>query len=46
MLKIMNVEKSYSRSQIFRCSMTPIVKDVSFECPVGKAIAIIGESFS
>lgn len=46
MLKIMNVEKSYSRSQIFRRSMTPIVKDVSFECPVGKAIAIIGESGS
>ncbi|MCE5002493.1 ABC transporter ATP-binding protein [Staphylococcus pseudoxylosus] len=46
MLKIMNVEKSYSRSHIFRRGMTPIVKDVSFECPLGKAIAIIGESGS
>lgn len=46
MLKIMNVEKSYSRSQMFRRSMNPIVKDVSFECPVGKSIAIIGESGS
>ncbi|MBF7019876.1 ABC transporter ATP-binding protein [Staphylococcus sp. 18_1_E_LY] len=46
MLKIMNVEKSYSRSKMFRLSMNPIVKDVSFECPVGKSIAIIGESGS
>ncbi|MDK6298203.1 ABC transporter ATP-binding protein [Staphylococcus caprae] len=46
MLKITHVEKSYGKKSWFHPAPHCIVKDVSFECPVGESIAIIGESGS
>lgn len=46
MLKISNVEKHYDKRTRFSSKTEPIVKDVSFDCPVGQSIAIIGESGS
>ena len=46
MIKIKDVEKSYQSAHVFKRRRTPIVKGVSFECPIGATIAIIGESGS
>lgn len=46
MLKIKNVEKSYGRKSLVSRPSTPIIKGVSFECPIGQTVAIIGESGS
>lgn len=46
MLEITNVEKSYGSSRLFRRRQSPIIKGVSFQCPLGETIAIIGESGS
>lgn len=45
-IKIKDVEKSYQSAHVFKRRRTPIVKGVSFECPIGATIAIIGESGS
>ena len=46
MIKIKDVEKVISKRTCFKRRRTPIVKGVSFECPIGATIAIIGESGS
>lgn len=46
MIKVTDVEKSYQSAHVFKRRRTPIVKGVSFECPIGATIAIIGESGS
>ncbi|REH99053.1 ABC transporter ATP-binding protein [Staphylococcus felis] len=46
MIKVENVEKSYNGIQLLRKTMKSVIKGVSFECPVGASIAIIGESGS
>ncbi len=45
MIKVTMLKKSY-QSTCFKRRRTPIVKGVSFECPIGATIAIIGESGS
>ncbi len=34
MIKIKDVEKSYQSAHVFKRRRTPIVKGVSFECPI------------
>ena len=46
MLKVQNVIKFYGKKSIFRDKRIPVVKGVSFDCPTGASIAIIGESGS
>lgn len=46
LLKILNVSKAYGKRTLFGKKPSPIINEVSFDCPVGEAIAIIGESGS
>ena len=46
MLKVQNVIKFYGKKSIFRDKRIPVVKGVSFDCPTGASVAIIGESGS
>lgn len=46
MLKVQNVIKFYGKKSMFRDKRIPVVKGVSFDCPTGASVAIIGESGS
>ena len=46
MIKINHVEKHYGKRSLWGPKPKPIIKDVSLDCPVDEAIAIIGESGS
>lgn len=47
MLKVQNVIKFYGKKKsMFRDKRIPVVKGVSFDCPTGASVAIIGESGS
>lgn len=43
MLKVQNVIKFYGKKSMFRDKRIPVVKGVSFDCPTGASVAIIGE---
>ncbi|MGV3245104.1 ABC transporter ATP-binding protein [Staphylococcus sp. 11261D007BR] len=46
MIKVENVTKGYHQRHLLKREKRSIINDVSFECPIGASIAIIGESGS